>query len=205
MQVSIKKAIAEAVPVGLRLHAQPLTGYDPSPEVVLLASSRDWLLARSLGDGFDPDGYFAVSRRHVRSLTTSKHRAFRKQVLQAEGAWPRALRAPSIDLSSTSAILRSLQKLQGFAIVVRETFEEWHSIHCRIEQVTDHHATLLGFDGAGQWERRPIHVDISDITRIRFGSRYLKFYRKYVPASRNPQPSAAANEGGPLLLTTSHP
>lgn len=185
MQISIKKAIAEAVPVGLRMHAQPLTGYDPSPEVVLLASSRDWLLARSLGDGLEPNGYFAVSRSHVRSLITSKHRAFRKQVLQTEGAWARTLRTPSIDLSGAATILRSIQKLQGFAIVVRETFEEWHSIHCRIEQVTDHHATLLGFDGAGQWERRPIRVDISEITRIRFGSHYLKIYQKYVPKSPN--------------------
>jgi hypothetical protein len=88
-------------------------------------------------------------------------------------------------LSSAATILRSLQKLQGFAIVVRETFEDWHSMHCRIERVTDDRATLLGFDGAGQWERRPTHVDISDITRIRFGSRYLKIYQKYVPKSRN--------------------
>ncbi|WP_050025031.1 hypothetical protein [Verrucomicrobium sp. BvORR034] len=188
MKISIKKAIAEAMPVGLRLHAQPLTGYDPSPEVVLLASSRDWLLARSLGDGLEPDGYIVVSRSHVQSLITSKHRAFRKQILQAEGAWARALRTPSIDLTSTAAILRSLHKLQAFAIVVRETFEEWHSIHCRIEQVTDHHATLLGFDGAGQWERRPTQVDLSDITRIRFGSHYLKMYWKHVQMSRHTPP-----------------
>jgi hypothetical protein len=160
MQISIKKAIADAVPVELHMRAQPLTGYDPSPEVVLLASSRDWLLARSLGDGLEPDGYFAVSRRHIRSLLTSKHRTFRKRVLQAEGVWSRALRAPSIDLSSAATILRSVQKLQGFAIVVRETLEDWHSIHCRIERVTEDRAILLGFDGAGQWERRPSHVDI---------------------------------------------
>lgn len=188
MQISIKKAIAEAVPVGLRLRAQSLMGYDPSPEVVLLASSRDWLLARSLGDGFAPDGCFVVSRSHVQSLITSKHRAFRKQVLQAEGAWARALRTPSIDLTSAATILRSLQKLQAFAIVVRETFEEWQSIHCRIEQVTDQHATLLGFDGAGQWERRPTQVDLSDITRIRFGSHYLKMYQKHAQKNRHTPP-----------------
>lgn len=188
MQISIKKAIAEAVPVELRLRAQPLTGYDPSPEVVLLASSRDWLLARSLGEGFAPDGYFVVSHSHFQSLITSKHRAFRKQVLQAEGAWARALRTPSIDLTSAATVLRSLQKLQAFAIVVRETPDDWHSIHCRIEQVTDQHATLLGFDGAGQWERRPTQVDLSDITRIRFGSHYLKMYQKHVPKSRHTPP-----------------
>ena len=185
MQISIKKAIADAMPVELHMRAQPLTGYDPSPETLLLAASRDWLLARSLGDGLEPDGYFAVSRSHVRYLRTSKHRTFRKRVLQSEGVWSRALRAPSIDLGSAATILRSLQKLQKFAIVVRETFEDWHSIHCRIEQVTDDHATLHGFDGAGQWERRPIRVDISDITRIRFGSRYLNLYQKHVPKSRN--------------------
>lgn len=179
MQISIKKAIADGVHVEMHMRVEPLTGYDPSPEVVLLASSRDWFLARSLGDGLEPDGYFAVSRRHVQSLITSKHRSFRKQLLQAEGVWSRVLRAPSIDLSSAGAILRSLRKLQEFAIVVRETFEDWHSIHCRVERVTDDRATLLGFDGMGQWERRPTHVDLSDITRIRFGSSYLKLYQKY--------------------------
>jgi len=149
MQISIKKAIADAMPVELHMHIQPLTGYDSSPEVVMLASSRGWLLARCLDDGLQPNGYFAVSRRHVRSLQTSKHRSFRKHILQAEGIWSRVLRAPAIELRSAATILRSLQKRQEFAIVVRETFEDWHSIHCCIERVSDDYATLLASMGRG--------------------------------------------------------
>ena len=183
MPISIKRAIAEAIPVELQIRADPLTGYDSLPEVLLLASSHDWLLGRSLGDGFDLDGYVAVLRSRVRSLHTSKHRDFRKRVLQAEGAWSRALRTPSIDLNSAATILRSLRKLQRFVIVVCETFDEWHSLHCRIVRVTEDHAILHGFDGAGQWEHRPKRVAISEITRICFGSRYVNLYQKYVPKS----------------------
>lgn len=181
MRISIKRAVAEAVPVELHMRVQSLIAYDASPEVVILAMSRDWLLARRLGAGFDPDGYVAVLRRHIKFLHTTKHRAFRKRVLQAEGGWPEVLRSPAIDLRSSATILSSLQKLGSFAIVLRETFDDWHSIHCRIKSVNDDYATLVGFDGVGQWERRPKRVDIGDITRIYFGSRYLNLYQKYAP------------------------
>lgn len=180
MKISIKKAITESIPVALHMNIHQVAGYEPSPEAVLLASSRDWLLARSLGDGLDPDGYWAVSRRHVLCLQTSKSQAYRKKVLEIEEAWHPALEYPKIDLTSAATILSHIQQEQGFAIVLRETAESWHSIHCRIDKVTVDHALLHGFDGAGQWERRPLRVNLSEITRIRFGSRYLGLYKKHI-------------------------
>jgi len=184
MQISIKKAIAEALPVEMRMRVQPLTGFDPSPEILVLLASRDWVLAHSLGNGLEPDGYVAVSRNHLRTLLTTKHRAFRKRALQAEGVWTRVLHAPAVDLTSAATILESLQKLRRFAIVLCETVDDWHSIHCRIEGIADGQAVLRGFDGAGQWERATTRVDVSDITQIRFGSRYLNLYQKYLPKVR---------------------
>ena len=187
MRISIKRAIAEAIPVDLHIRVERLTGYDSSPDVVLLASSPAWLLGVDLGNGLNPYGYVAVLRSHVQSLHTTKHRTFRKRVLESEGIWPRIIRIPSIELIDAAAILRSLKTREEFAIVLCETYHEWDSIYCRVEHVTDDKATLRGFDGAGQWEPRSKHVDISDITRIYFGSPYLKLYQKY--ASRTPAAS----------------
>ncbi|EDY18956.1 hypothetical protein CfE428DRAFT_3614 [Chthoniobacter flavus Ellin428] len=171
--------MAEALPVDLHLSVDKLTGWEPEPTVVVLKTSEDWVLVHRLDDGFFTDGYVAMRRSLIHSLGTTRHDAFRKRVMQEEKRWPQVIRAPAIDLKNTAAVLRSIQQRRQFAIVLRETVSEWHSIHCRIEQITDTDATLLGFDGAGKWQRRPLRVDLDEITRVVFGSRYLKVYEKY--------------------------
>jgi hypothetical protein len=184
MRISIERAISEAIPVDLHMHVCELTSYDPSPEVVLLNASPDWLLARLLNGSLNPDGYLAVKRAHVRFLRTTKFSAFRKRLLQTEGLWPDVIRPPAIDLKSTATILRSFQQSKRLAIILCEKFEEWDSIHCRVERVSEKDVTLLGFDGAGNWERRPKRIDISEITQIRFGSHYLDLFQKHLVEER---------------------
>ena len=179
MRISLKRAITDALPVEMRKRVDRLTGWDPCPEVLILDSAREWLLARSLGNGFDPDGYVVTSRAMVKSLRTTKDRAFRKRALQAESMWQTILRAPAIDLHSAATILDSLRRLNLFVIVLRETQYEWYSNHCRIEKVTDNHAHVRGFDGAGQWDRRLKRLNLSEVTEIHFGTRYLNLYQKY--------------------------
>jgi hypothetical protein len=159
---------------------KPYAAYDPASDVVILALSENWFLARLLRNGIEPDGYQVTRRDMVRSLQTNKYLTFRKQNLVVQGAWPQVLKKPKIDLQSATTILSSIQKLGLFSIVLRETEEEWNSTHCRIESVSVETATLSGFDGAGQWERRPQIVDIADITHVRFGSSYLAFYQRHL-------------------------
>ncbi|HEY3899706.1 MAG TPA: hypothetical protein VGM54_13885 [Chthoniobacter sp.] len=180
MRLSFNRAIADSQLVEMSLRIDELTGWDASPEVVVLAASASWVLVRDLDNGLYPDGFTAISRRLVRSLHTTQHRIFRKRSLQDDGVWPRLVRVPSIELTSATTILKFLRKRNKLAIVLTETFTEWHSLHCRVEDVTDREAVLLGFDGAGKWEPRQKRLAISDITRIRFGSRYLDFYRKHM-------------------------
>jgi hypothetical protein len=183
MRISIKRAIAEQSPVDIFLRVHELTGYDSSMESIILSASPDWLLACRLDD-FQPNGFWAIRRSHVNYLYTTKYHTFRKHLMQAEKVWPRMNAIPSIDMTNAATILGSLKKLHKLAIVLCESSEEWDSIHCRIEQVGSKSATLLGFDGAGKWARRPKRLDVSDITRIRFGSRYLNLFEKYSTDAR---------------------
>ena len=180
MRISIEKAIAEAVHVDVHMRVHKNASFDDPPEVVILEASPGWLLARLLEGGHVPNGYLAISRGHVRHLETTKFHAFRKRMLEAEGIRPAGLRAPAIDLQSAASILRCLKRRGNLAMILCETYEEWHSIYCRIERVDERSATLLGFDGAGNWQHRPKRLDLDDITRIRFGSRYLQLFRKYL-------------------------
>ncbi len=178
MRVSIQRAIAEATPLQMKMRVDPLLGFDPSPDVVILAASRDWILATTI-DGFSLSGYVAVEREHVASLDTSKYLLFRKRIALLERSWPKKLLIPEIDLTNASTILRDLQGLEKYAIVLCETRVNWRSIHCRIVKITPKQATLWGFDALGKWEGRPKRFDVTDITQIRFGSQYLDLYQKH--------------------------
>ncbi len=59
-------------------------------------------------------------------------------------------------------------------------------------------AILRGFDGEGKWEAKPKRVQLSEITRIRFGTRYLELYQKYADC---PPPSGVSS-GSVLTIDT---
>jgi hypothetical protein len=184
MKISVKNAITksrivDAVMEQFRETPGYISSFYGDVDGVVLDASPEWLLIREM-DGITADGYAAVLRENVRWLQNTKYDLFRQQALQSEGAWQQIIRKPSIDLSSAATILTSLRRKARFAIVVEEDWfdSEWTSSHCRVETVGRNHVFLRGFDGLGQWGRLR-RRKLKDITRIYFGSKYLRFYERH--------------------------
>ena len=146
--------------------------------MVILQASAHWVFGRALDETGCPDGCIALRRDHVQEFHTTPALLFRKRALEWQGLWPREISVPVPDLRDAGTILEALRREHRLAIVLTETRDGWNSIHCRVGKVDPTSATLLGFHGSGEWERQPVRADLSVITQLRYGSRYLRVYER---------------------------
>jgi hypothetical protein len=89
---------------------------------------------------------------------------------------------PSIDISSWKSVFESLIELNRNIIVERRALDDADSefVIGRIDSIYKNFAYVWNFDADGVWEDSPIRVPYSQITNIKFGSRYVETFSKYV-------------------------
>ena len=131
------------------------------------------------------DGYLIIDYRSV-------DRAFAMpdkycEIARLEGLLD-SVRIPPIELSSYRAVFAYLAN-SGTNIEVdicSETDRRTAIFAGRAVGCTDYEFQLLRFDINCVWDRRPITVGYDRLKAVRFGSRYLDIYSKYLPTCPAP-------------------
>lgn len=103
------------------------------------------------------------------------------EILKNEGLTSNII-IPSIDISSWKSVFESLIGLNRNIIVERRALNNADSefVIGRIDSIYKNFAYVWHFDADGVWEDSPIRVPYSQITNIKFGSRYVDTFSKYI-------------------------
>lgn len=135
----------------------------------VVALGTKWLLLNRVVDGGHPDGFLAMRRRDVRSVT--RDRSFATTVAQTLPSWPPT--APvGIDLDSTAGLLASLEGVDGLIGVEkqRERRALWIG---RLAGVDGKRLTLRELDTRARWRKKPTVYKLGELTSVQFGDRYI--------------------------------
>ena len=103
-------------------------------------------------------------------------------ILRREGIID-TLKAPEIDISSWQTIFEGL-KLMGQNIIVEKKSldeDEWEFTIGRIERVYKNFVYIRHFDADGIWQDEPYKIPYTEITNVKFESRYVTVFSKYIP------------------------
>lgn len=157
---------------------EPVFGY-------LIGLSDDLALLHTFAD-FDPDGYLIVRTDDVEEVRRSEHEAFWDKMLAAENALSGLIRPPEIDLGSVRAAVASVAAQYPHMIIETEDTdeqgEEWRNFHLGVLlEAHDDFAEFHGYNGLGVWAEKPVLLWYSDITLIRFDTRYANAFWRHVP------------------------
>jgi hypothetical protein len=141
--------------------------------------STDKLFLAINEDDFIFDGYSIYRFKDLTKVKIKNDMC--DKILKDEGLTSNIV-IPSIDISSWKSIFESLIGLSINIIVERRTLDDEDSefVIGRIDSVYKNFAYVWHFDADGVWGDSPIRVPYSEITNIKFRSRYVDIFSKYV-------------------------
>jgi hypothetical protein len=141
--------------------------------------STDKLFLAINEDDFIFDGYSIFRFKDLTNVKIKNDMCDR--ILKDEGLTSN-IAIPNIDISSWKTIFESLIGLNKNIIVERRALDDEDSefVIGRIDSVYKNFAYVWHFDADGVWEDSPVRVPYSEITNIKFRSRYVDIFSKYV-------------------------
>lgn len=170
-------ATNQKIRVSTDISDDPVFGY-------LLSLSDDLALFHAFAD-FDPDGYIIIRTADVDEVRRSEHEAFWDQMLAAEKLLSGLIRPPEINIDSIRSAINSVASLYPQMIILSERTDEegdlWEVFN--IGSVVEIHEDLLEFrtyDSLGVWEEKPRTIWYSDITTIKFDTRYANIFWRHI-------------------------
>jgi hypothetical protein len=89
---------------------------------------------------------------------------------------------PGINICNWKTVFESLKHMNKNIIIEKRTIDgkDEQFVIGRIEKIYNNFAYVWNFDADGIWDDSPIRVPFSEITNIKFGSRYADVFSKYV-------------------------
>ena len=89
---------------------------------------------------------------------------------------------PDLDLTDWHSVFLSLQRIGKNIIVEKESLDEdeWEFAIGHIEKVLKNKLLFKHFDADGIWQEELLEIPFSQITTVKFGSRYVETFSKYI-------------------------
>jgi hypothetical protein len=138
----------------------------------VVGMSNSWILLAALNDRIELDGWKAVRREDIQSVTRIPTKnCFEIRALKARSMWP-PVRPKPLRLRSVRDVLR-MGSTAGPMIAIQREFERpdvaWIGAVRKIGKET---LVLLEVNVEGGWARKPRRFDLDDITEVDFGGGY---------------------------------
>jgi len=143
----------------------------------LAMSERLFLAARF--DDFLVDGFSIRRFRDMKKIVFNDDK--RNDIIEEEGIYD-GITVPDVDVENWHSVFLSLQAMGENIIVERESRDEDEELYFigRIEKVLRNKVLFRGFDADGIWDEEPEAIPFSQITTVKFDSRYVNTFSKYV-------------------------
>lgn len=167
-----------------------MNGSDTAVLGFLLGLSDKLALFHTFND-FDPDGFVIIRTQDIESVQRTEFETHWQTLLERENALGALSNPPQINLKSIPDALKSVAALYPHMMVESEEFEgeeeedadeTWLTFHLGVLVGThDGFAEIHGYDSLGVWGQKPTVVWYTQITAIKFDSRYANTFWKHVP------------------------
>jgi len=142
-------------------------------------TSNDKLFLSINEDDFIFDGYSIYRFKDLLKVKIKNDMCVK--VLKDEGLLSNIF-IPSIDIGNWKSVLEGLNDLNKNIIIEKRSLDDEDSefVIGRIDKIYKTFAYFWQFDANGVWQDSPIKVPYSAITNIKFGSRYVDIFSKYI-------------------------
>ncbi len=167
-ELEARLAVAKASRSPVRITSNLETGWANG---YVVDASKRWLLLLLIGDGITYAGFQAYRLQDVTSIEMpAPHADFYQAALRKRGQ--RRPRAPKIDLSSTSALIRSVSEHSTLLTLHREKADPGV---CHIGQFVESSSSWVSIwevTPDATWDDGPSRYRFTEITRVDFGGPY---------------------------------
>lgn len=153
--------------------------YDPYYYNLIPLISNNKLFLVINEDDFIFDGYSIYRFKDLIKVKIKNDLCDR--ILKEEGLTSTII-IPSVNIESWKSVFGSLKQLNHNIIVEKQSHKEadLEFVIGRIEKTYKSFALIWNFDANGVWGDNPIKVSYLEIISVRFGSRYVETYSKYI-------------------------
>ena len=176
--LTLDEACASGVPV--TIHRRALGPDADGLDGVVLATGA-WTLVAALTEWAHSDGYALIRTGDVTKVRRVRkaNQRFIERAAGALGAWPLPGPTVEVDLSSTHALLRAVERSGHLLAVHAEDASPGQYFPGMVEELTEEGLGLWFVDTAGRWERAPKWFTLDEITRVEVGTRYLDTLERF--------------------------
>lgn len=173
----IKKLFSESIePKSL---CRVFMNYDPNYYYYYPIAATDKLFLGALEEDFILDGYDIRRFRDVKKLQIKNDMCIQ---IEKQEKLPESINCPEINLNDWHSVFLDLEKLNRNIIIEDESVpEDTQFVIGRIEKVCARYLFFRHFDADGNWVEDPYKIPYSEITTVRFATRYVDVFSKYLP------------------------
>lgn len=100
-------------------------------------------------------------------------------ILRAEGVLDN-ISIPVINLDNWEMVFISLKNYKKNIIIENENLDDTEMFIGRIEAIRKKHVIISEFDAEGKWNKETTKIAYSSITVVKFGTRYVEVFSKYL-------------------------
>lgn len=149
--------------------------YDPNYFYYYPHAVNDKFILGQEEDDFLLDGYCIRKMAHLKKVEVKddKCNEINKMFGIVDG-----LANPGIDISSWQSIFKSLSQLDTY-VVIEDDLNGWLEIGI-IEKVLKDRLCLKSFDADGVWEEGASEILYSEITAVKWDTRYDRYWKRYL-------------------------
>lgn len=141
-------------------------------------SVNDKFLLGQEEDDFQLDGYAVRKLSHLKKV---EHKDDLCGLINRLFGIADQVCDPGIDISSWQSIFQSLSRLDVY-LVIEDAIHEQFFIGV-VEKVCRDRLYFRSFDADGIWDEAPLEIRYSQITSVRWGTRYARYWQRYLQSS----------------------
>ncbi|HST61283.1 MAG TPA: hypothetical protein VLK84_21445 [Longimicrobium sp.] len=188
MAESPRKSLAAAIADGRLVRIDRHPQYEEPIDGIPLAMGRALLLVHVINpDLLLPDGWAVLRVKDVAAVRSRAWDGFVAGVLVEERLLPDPLPVPDLRLGAWAQLLADLHARGERVSVECEEAKDGFFIGALHTAGRDE-VEIQHVDAGGRWEYESWWIRYRDITRVRFGSRYIEVFCRYAVDSLGPVP-----------------
>ncbi|MGI8907601.1 MAG: hypothetical protein ACR2IE_14045 [Candidatus Sumerlaeaceae bacterium] len=157
---------------------RPLIDEGADVKGYLLEAGDEWILVNEVSD-FHLNGHCAIRRADVESVRRGRYERILEAILRKEGVRAAAQLTFPLRLDSTQDMFADLVGVEQNMILEGEIEDSEFFYIGRLVRVGKKSLSIHHFDASGRWDQIPSLVSFDNITRVTFGSEYIRIFSKY--------------------------
>lgn len=179
MPLSIRQQLAAAAEERRQVRITRVDPYSEPVHGIPLALGRKLLLLLEVNtDLLVPDGFTVVRMEDVAEVGSDEWDRFADRVLADESLLPAPGTVSELRLGSWAQLLADLHARGERVSVECEPHEDAYFLGAILRAGRDQ-VEIRHIDPAGRWEEESWSIAYRDLTRVRFGSRYIDVFSRY--------------------------